>query len=245
MVFPLWLILMGVLFGRVAMLMHENHLFATEARHVTGTVLKKVIQQFHGAHSNYTLSLFYTYTAGNLQGRCLTEVEPTTFIHAHVGGPLPIAYLPEDPTNHRIDIPWENAGARWGPLDDFIISLFAFVPGVGLIWHFAWRNRIYARLMAAGIPCWGEVTALKSSHHRASSDTYLTFRFTTAAGREVEGRTPSLPPAKRVCWQEGDPIQVFYDPKNPGLFAVDTHHPLDMLLEDEPAPPPVHENLWA
>jgi hypothetical protein len=43
----------------------------------------------------------------------------------------------------------------------------------------------------------------------------------------------------------GDPIRIFYDPKKPWHFAVDTDHPLDMLVADERPPTPAEATIWA
>ena len=127
-VLPLWLILLGSVLARVGILAHENHLFATEARHTNGVVLRRIVQHFHGAHNSFMFLLLYTYTAGDLQGRCITEVTPETFDRVQDGGPLPIDYLPENPRDNRIAYPWENIGAVWGPFDDSVLAAMVFVP---------------------------------------------------------------------------------------------------------------------
>jgi hypothetical protein len=240
---PFWLMFVLAVLARVGVLMHENHLFATRAVHVEGTVLRKFGQPLHGGGPANTVAVvIYTYRAGNLVGRCLAAVDLATYQRVKVGGPIPIVYLPSQPMNNRIDFPWESASANWAPLDDFVVAMLVFVPGLGLVAYFGRRNRIHSRLVARGFNAWGEVTALRTSHHRCATRAYLVLRFTTAAGREIRGRTSWLP--ERSHWQEGDPIQVFFDPKKPELFAVDLDHPLD-ALEDEPAPPPFFQTLWA
>jgi hypothetical protein len=244
-VVPLWLILLGVVLGRVGILAWENHLFATEARHVQGTVVTKYLLSARGRHDDVIPVVIYSYTTDHLQGRCATEVTFETYNIFKVGGPIPVAYLPGDPTDNRLNLPWETLGFVWGPYDDSIVAAFVFVPGACLVWYFASRNRIHARLKAVGTNCMGEVIALNKTHHRCASDTYLTFRFTTPAGREILGRTPPLRTLERTHWQKGDPIPVFFDPKKPEHFAVDTEHPLDVLLADEPAPAPLWQTIWA
>jgi len=244
-VLPLWLILLGSVLARVGILAHENHLFATEARHTNGVVLRRIVQHFHGAHNSFMFLLLYTYTAGDLQGRCITEVTPETFDRVQDGGPLPIDYLPENPRDNRIAYPWENIGAVWGPFDDSVLAAMVFVPGACLAWYFGSRNRIHARLKAAGSNGVGEVTEVRKSHGRCGSSTYLTFRFTTAQGLEIAGRSPPVRAHEPTHWQAGDPIRIFYDPNNPARFAVDTDHPLDMLLPDERPPTPVEATIWA
>ena len=123
------------------------------------------------------------------------------------GGPIPIAYLPGQPRQHCIDYPWELDDISSAPLDDFAVGMFVFVPGLCLIWHFARRNRVHAWLLAKGAETWGEVSEVRKTHTRQGSYTYLIFLFTTASGREIEGRTSTLPESERIHWQQGDPIR--------------------------------------
>jgi hypothetical protein len=246
MIVPFWLIIVVTVLARVGVLIHENHLFATQAGHTLGTVVRKFGAPLHGGGPrNIAPIIIYRYTVGNLQGRCLAVVELDTFNRVRVGGPIRVSYLPGDPRNNRLDYPWENAGARWAPLDDFVIAMLIFVPGLGLAWHFGRRNRIHGRLMASGAQAWGEVTELKKTHTRNGSFSYLIFHFTTPAGRKIEGRTAPLAGDERTSWQAGDPIQVFFDPEKPENFAVDSTHPLDALLADEPVRAPSFQTIWA
>jgi len=240
---PCWLIVVLTILARVGVLMEENHRFATSAIHVQGTVVQKFLMPIRGRRStSWVPGLVYTYTAGNLWGRCTTEIEPPTYWLVHNGGPVPVAYLPGQPKNSRLDLPWENAAAHWAPIDDLIVAALIFVPGAIVVAHFGRRNRIHTWLLAHGGRAWGEVTAVRTSHHRAATRTYLTFRFTTAAGQTLTGRTSPVPAQSH--WQTGDPIQVYYDPRRPRLFAVELEHPLD-ALDDEPLPAPFFQTIWA
>jgi hypothetical protein len=240
---PFWLIFVSAVVARVGVLMHENHLFATRAVHVEGTVLRKFGQALHGGGPGNTVAVvIYTYRAGNLVGRCLSAVDIATYLRVKTGGPIPIMYLPGQPMNNRIDFPWESASADWAPLDDFAVAMLVFFPGLAAVTYFGRRNRIHARLVARGSHVWGEVTALRTSHHRCATRAYLNVRFTTGTGREIEGRTTAVP--ERSHWQEGDPIQIYFDPGKPEHFAVDLQHPLD-ALDDDPAPPPYFRTIWA
>jgi hypothetical protein len=244
-VVPLWLILLGTVLARVGILAYENHLFATEALHVRGTVVTKYLLSARGRHDDSIPVLIYSYTAGNLRGRCATEVTFETYGMFQVGNPIPVMYLPGDPTDNRLDLRWEDLGFVWGPYDDLVFAGMIFVPGACLTWYFGLRNRIHARLKAAGSNGVGEVTEVCKSYHRCGSNTYLTFHFTTAQGVQIHGRTPSLRAHEPTHWEAGDPIRVFYDPKKPSHFAVDTDHPLDMLLPDERPPTPSEATIWA
>jgi hypothetical protein len=240
---PFWLIFVLAVLARVGVLMHENHLFATRALHVEGTVVTKFGQALHGGGPAHSVAIvIYTYRVGDLVGRCLSPVDVATYERVKVGGPIPLVYLPGEPRNNRIDFPWESAGYAWAPLDDFVVAMLAFVPGLALVIYFGRRNRIHTRLVASGSNAWGEVTARQTSHHRCATSDYLLLHFTTESGREICGRTSSLP--ERSHWQAGDPIQVFFDPRQPEYFAVDLDHPLD-ALDDEPAPPPFYKTIWA
>ncbi len=220
-VLPLWLILLGSVLTRVGILAYENHQFATEARHVKGTVVTKYLLSARGRHDDNIPVLIYSYTAGNLRGRCATEVTFETYGMFQPGNPIPVMYLPGNPTDNRL-----------------------FVPGACLAWYFGSRNRIYARLRAARSNAVGEVIEVRKSHHRCGSHTYLTFRFTTAQGVQIHGRTPPVRDHEPTHWETGDPIRVFYDPKKPHHFAVDGDHPLDMLVPDERRPAPAGATIW-
>jgi len=244
-VVPLWLILLGAVLGRVAILAFENHQFATTARHVQGTVVQKYFLSTRGQHNDLIPVIIYTYSTGSLVGRCATDVTLATYRMFHEGGPIPVMYLPGAPTDNRIDLPWEMLGFIWGPYDDLACAAFIFVPGACLAWYFGSRNFIHARLKAARSNAVGEVTEVRKNHGRCGSHTYLTFRFTTAQGVQMNGRTPPVRPHEPTHWQVGDPIRVFYDPKKPRHFAVDIDHPLDMLVADERPSTPVEATIWA
>ena len=109
--------------------------------------------------------MLYGYSAENVTGRDLTQVEPSTYHSVHVGGPLPIAYLPGDPKRHRIDLPAEIAEEDWVPFDDLVIATAIFVPGVLLIGYFGRRNRIHARLLASRRPRLGRGDRVEQDPH--------------------------------------------------------------------------------
>ena len=171
-----------------------------------------------------------------------TGVDRRTYDSVHLGGPIPVRYLPGDPRQQCLDYPWELSDLKNAPLDDFVVAMMAFVPGVALIGYFGWRNRIHARLMVSGKRTWGEVTEMKKTHTRYGSHSYLVFTFQPPKGPKIQGRTPALP--ENSHWQVGDPIEVMYDARKPKLFTIEMRHPLDGLIEDEPVPP-THETIWA
>ncbi len=243
-VVPLWVLLVGTILARFIILVHANDYFAAHARHIQGVVLKKFQLRIDHFTSEEVYGMLYSYRAENVEGRDLTQVEPSTYHSVHVGGPLPIAYLPGDPKWHRIDLPAEIAEEDWVPFDDLVIATAIFVPGVLLIGYFGRRNRIHAQLLASGAHAWGEVTELNKTHTRHGSHSYLIFHFTTPGGRDIQGRTQALPEEEHSHWNVGDPIQVRFDPNKPDRFAVDLRHPLDGALVEEPAPL-THETIWA
>ncbi len=242
-VFPLWALFVGIAFGRVALLLHYNHEFLAHRQVTEGRVEKKWERLVDHFSNDRIYILVYTYHAGNVVGHVRTGVDARTYDQAHVDGALPIAYLPADPRQHCIDYPWELSDLNTAPLDDFAVAMAVFVPGTLIIGYFARRNRIHAQLLDHGTTVWGEVIDLKKTHTRYGSHSYLVFRF-VANGREIEGRTQSLPDTDHTHWQVGDPIQVTYDPKKPYHFTTDIRHPLEGALALEPTPP-THETIWA
>jgi hypothetical protein len=243
-VLPLWVLFVGISLGRVALLIHYDHDFIAHARHTQGVVLARWSHPIDHFSSARIYVLIYSYEAENVSGRVRTGVDHATFDRVHVGGPIPIAYLPSDPRVNCIDYPWELSDMAWVPLDDFVVAMMVFIPAVFLTWHFGMRNRIHDRLKTTGVPTWGEVTSLEKTHHRAHSDTYLVFRFTTPSGRLIVGRSPSVTANDRTNWKVGDPVSILYDPKNPAYFSVDIRHTLDGVFADEP-PTPDYNTLWA
>jgi hypothetical protein len=241
---PLWFLFVAISFGRVAILIHYNHDFEAHARQTEGVVLKKVervVDQFSGAR---IYVLVYRYDADNVRQIVRTGVDPETFERVKVGGPIPILYLPGDSRTHCLDYPWELADLAWIPFDDFVVGMLVFIPGVFLIWHFGRRNFIHARLQKTGVRTWSEVTALRKSHYRCNSDTYLIFNFTTDSGRVITGRSPSVTSDDYTHWKMGDFIEVLYDPKRPGYFSVDLRHPFDGLFPKQQAPR-IYETIWS
>jgi hypothetical protein len=242
-VFPLWALFVGIAFGRVALLLHYNHEFLAHMQTTEGVVERKWDRLVDHFSNDRIYILVYTYRAGNVAGHVRTGVDLRTYDQATIGGPLPVAYLPSDPRQHSINYPWELSDLDTAPLDDFAVAMAVFLPGALVIGYFAWRNRIHTHLLASGTPVWGEVIDLKKTHTRYGSHSYLVFQF-TANGREIKGRTQSLPDTDRTHWQVGDPIQVTYNPKNPGQFTTDIRHALDGALVQEPVPL-THETIWA
>lgn len=243
-VFPLWLLFVGITLGRVAFLVHYNHEFLAEKRAVEGRVIAKAERLVDHFTNGRVFVVIYSYQAENVAGTIRTGVDRRTFDRVKVGGPIPVAYLPGDARQHCIDYPWELSDRDNAPLDVFAVAMAGFVPGLVLIIYFARRNRIHSRLMRSGAQTWGEVTDVKKTHTRYGSHSYVVLRFTSADGREIAGRSAALPDSEHHHWQAGDPIEVTYDAKRPWLFAVDTRHPLDGALAIEP-PPRTHETIWA
>jgi len=242
-VFPLWLLFAGITLGRVALLLHYNHEFTAHKQTVQGQVVAKKIRLIDHFSSAHVYVVIYTYRAENVAGTIRTGVDPRTYDRVQVGGPIPVAYLPGDARQHSIDYPWELSDRDEAPIDVLAVALAGIVPGVVLTGYFARRNWIYARLMKSGAHTWGEVTEVKKTHTRYGSHGYLVFRF-NAGGREIVGRSAPLPESDHGHWQAGDPIEITFDPKQPGHFAVETRHPLDGVATSGPSVPR-HETIWA
>ena len=226
-VFPLWLLFVGIVFSRVGLLIHYNHEFLDTKQTVQGRVVKKMDHLLDHFSDQRIYVLIYSYEAGNVAGWIRTGVDRRTYERVKSGGPIPIAYLPSDPRQNSIDYPWELSDRDAAPMDVFSVALAGFIPGVILIAYFARRNRIFAHLMKSGARTWGEVMELKKTHTRYGSHSYVIFRFRAPGADEIVGRSASLPEAEHHHWQAGDPIEVTYDPKRPRYFAVDIRHPLE------------------
>lgn len=102
-------------------------------------------------------------------------------------------------------------------------AIFAIVIVVGavLVAIGAWISRSARQWRRTAARAQGNVTRLERAYATGGTVTYYSWvRYTTADGREVEGRTTfaSSPPPAR----EGRTVQVFYHPDKPERVRLNT-----------------------
>jgi hypothetical protein len=220
----LWLLVTSGLLGWGGWQTYENHLFADHARPVTGTVIDRGVSVSHGrGGTTYHYSLAYNYQADNLGVTCRTSVLGSTYGAFAIGDPIPLLYLPEKPSDSRINALAEDESLRNKAFMVCALGLIALVAGAGISSYVIWRNKINRRLIATGLSCEGRVTSVDWDlvGKQQTMAYYLVFIFRDNRGQEIMGKTWHLRPGEENAWREGQPIQVYYDTTRPECFTVD------------------------
>jgi hypothetical protein len=224
---PIWALFVGVVLDRSVRLAHENHLFADHARRVAGLVQNKEQQAHSGGRggTTYTYLVYYAYEVANIRAACEAQVQLSTWQELTIGGTVPIAYLPENPSDNRIDLPAETATTTWHADVGILVAILTFfLVGAG-IWRQLSDNRLCARLRKEGERCQGIVISLVNvSTGKGGIQTYLTLEYTAQTGEKIQGKTGYLSSTQKASWTEGDSIQVYYDRIRADRFTVDLNH---------------------
>ena len=161
----------GVAFWFGGSMAWENHLFADHAQRMESRVLRKYIAESHGKNGPiYTPHTVYRYQVGNLVTQCDDSVDRGTWDAVHEGGGMPIKYLPEKPSDNRID----NGAVDY---KDELIAKFGLIAGlIGLILGVAnavatnRRIKLVERLLTTGLSTTGRVTAVDTSGGEVAAD---------------------------------------------------------------------------
>jgi hypothetical protein len=84
-----------------------DHRFAHEAVSTNGTVVDKRDTTATAPTGREKYYVKISYAAGNAGGTVEKEVDSTTYDDLKWNDPVPVLYLPSDPTNMRINLPGE------------------------------------------------------------------------------------------------------------------------------------------
>jgi Protein of unknown function (DUF3592) len=90
-------------FVMAAKLVYLNWQFDGPTIKVTGTVVA-----LYPSKGRSNPNVAYSYPIGNVEQHTVTPVNEEVFDGLHVGNPLPVKYLPDNPTVTRIDLPAED-----------------------------------------------------------------------------------------------------------------------------------------
>ena len=220
----LWLLLVGGFLGWTSWQLYQNHLFADHSRVVSALVTRRYMNVTQGRHGPiHTPNLDYCYSVGKVTINCLESVKYDTWARTPYGGSLEVRYLPEDPANHRINSPVEEQVYTTRTQGLVFFSLLVLGVGAGGITFYTHRNWVYRDLVERGIACRGVVSRVDYDlvNKGRTKRYYLVFTFRDSHAHETTGRTWSLRPGQQKNWDQGDPIQVWYNPANTRQFTVD------------------------
>jgi hypothetical protein len=135
----------------------------------------------------------------------VSDVSEVTWKQSGIGRPLPIRYLPNDPTINRAEQPLMGHFDTDNVIMSVIAALFLLVGG-WLIVSAAWRAARRARVVLVGDPIMARITDVQRiDNYRASHIEYV---FTDGRGNARDGRTPPLSKQLASRWNVGDPILV-------------------------------------
>lgn len=199
---------------------YRNCQFSGAVLRVTGTVLKRYTTTSHGRHgSSTTYHLKYSFQKVGWGGEYHSEdsVQSQTYYSLKEHAPVPIKYLPLDPAVSRIDLPIEDRN------HEFSAWLFMGIGGLfgGLGWYFFYyleKLILYRRwLRRNGVRRIGTVDRIEVDtnievNHR--NPRYLVYTYTDATGQTHQDSSQALPLKQEELWKTGDPIDVFYDPRD-------------------------------
>jgi hypothetical protein len=226
---PIWFFLLlwiAVIAGTLWFSIHlteENHLFAIHGRHVPAEITDKWTTVSHGrggSSTNYHLQ--YAYTGGDYRITDDTTTSSDMYGRIDVGDRIPVIYLPEKPSDNRIDSLSIAGKYQAGAIFGFVFAAGVFGLGGWGLRSTHNQNRIFTWLGNSGARCQGEVTRLvEVNTGKGGIRTYLELSFRTQRGKTIEGRSGYVNGwGQESPWAEGDSISVFYNPDLPGQFAL-------------------------
>ena len=204
---------------------YRNCQFAGNVERVNGVVTNRYISVSHGRHGSTThYHIQYQFRDGEEhQFAVSTTVASSSYYSLSSHGPIPVKYLPHLPTISRIDLPAEDSSYEtiaWS-----FLLLGGFFGGCGWYSFIELERLIFYRrwLRKSGIRCAGTVDFIETNqkleiNHR--NPHYLLYHYTDSTGKKQQDSSVYLSVKQEGTWNEGDSIDVFYDPRDPSKSTV-------------------------
>lgn len=203
---------------------YRNWQFSGPVERTIGTVTDRHITVSHGRHgSSTTYHIGYRYVDGQGQEYVTSaSVVSGTYYDLTVPGSVPIKFLPLFHAINRIDLPAEDSSYETqaclftvlgGAFGGF--GWYAFIGLERLIFYRRWLRK-------NGVRCAGRIDRIETSSVTVNKRNvrYLAYSYTDPAGRRYEDSSEGLSATEESIWSEGEPIQVFCDPRDSGRSAV-------------------------
>jgi hypothetical protein len=220
----LWAVVTGTLVYLGVTRSYDDYEFMTHAATTTGTLARKYYTISHDKHGeSYTYHVAYNYTVGSVRGYCDQTVLPGTYRYLGSDRPVPLMYLPWDPSDVRVNLVLEERKIHINTVGICVIgSLFLLFGGWGLIAAFR-TNALYQRLQREGQICRAMVTDVPFDlvGKGRVQKFYLKLLYRDMMGNELTGRSTYLPRDQEGLWREGNSIEMRYDRANPRRFSLD------------------------
>jgi len=221
-------------FGIGAHTAYRNWQFSGPIERVTGTVVQRYITVSHGRHGSSTTHHLSYQFRDVLQHPFdeSTSVTSQTYYGLSVGGSVPVKYLPGHPEINRVDLPAEDSSyttVAWA-----FLGFGGIFGGLGWYSFFELERLIFYRrwLRKAGVLRTGTVDRVEintSMTINRRNPHYLLYSYTDATGKKQQDSSVYLSIKQEGTWKEGDPIEVFYDPRDPSKSTVNLDQPQNAL----------------
>jgi hypothetical protein len=216
---------LGTLFFVIgAHTLYRNWQFSGKVERVIGVMTDKHITVTHGKHGSSThYHVSYRYRDAN-ETQFLTSITVTssTYYSLGVPGSVPVKFLPDHHAVNRIDLPAEDR--------DYEIQGTMFTLLGGAFGGFGWYSFIglerlifYRRwLRKNGVRCAGFVQRLEASSYSVNHRNvrYIVYSYTDPTGQKHQDSTEGLSAKQDAVWSDGDPIEVFCDPRDSSRSAA-------------------------
>jgi len=203
---------------------YRNWQFSGDVERVTGRVTDRYISISHGRHgSSTTYHIGYRYTdAEGAKFVTNVSVNSNTYDSLRRHGAIPVKYLPQFHGINRIDLPDEDRSYRNQAL--FFMGLGGLFGGFGWYVFIGLERLIFYRrwLRKNGIRCAGRIERIEDSSVTVNKRNvrYLVYSYTDASGTNHKDSSEGLSSVQDSAWNEGDPIEVFCDPRDSSKSAA-------------------------
>ncbi len=210
--------------------LYRNIQFAGNVVRVNGTVTNHFITHSHSRHGTST-TYHLSYHFADTEGRSFessTSATGKTYYQLGTNSTVPVKYLPNLPTINRIDLPAEDR--NYETTAEITLILGGIFGGLGWYVFIGLERQIFYRrwLRRSGIQRVGTVDQIETNYSLSINNrhpSYLHYSFTDSTGTLRQDTSPYLSLKQESLWKEGDTIDVFYDPCDPGKSTVRLDRP--------------------
>ncbi|HSA61105.1 MAG TPA: DUF3592 domain-containing protein [Nitrospiraceae bacterium] len=205
--------LMAMYFAMDLWRTHQH--FEQEAVSVQATILSKSLEKASregNPRTRYLVTYRFAPT-GNPEIDKTSEVSVDEWERLDEGSPLPVRYLPSDPTTTQLD----GRGEWWEPLMLGGFGVLFSLIGIVIAWSDLRHVLLVRRLSQQGLPAEGTIRNVWATGTRINRVTQwkLSYEFRDHMGRIQQGESHLLSPDEAATWKPGDKGFVRFDRSRP------------------------------
>jgi hypothetical protein len=210
---------MGTLFFVIgAHTLYRNWQFSGNVERVVGAMTGRNITVSHGRHgSSTTYHVSFRYRdAQETQFIASTTVTSSTYYNLGVPGSVPVKFLPQFHAINRIDLPaedrsYETQGGLFTLLGGAFggFGWYSFIGLERLIFYRRWLRK-------NGIRCAGHIDRIETTSVSVNKRNvrYIVYSYADPSGQKHQDSTEGLSATQDDTWSDGEPIEVFCDPRD-------------------------------